>query len=222
MSEPNTENQGEKTFTQEQVNAIVSERVKKLQAQLDAASGLSKELEAIKAKLAEADEREKTAREEAELKGKSELEKLQIQLKKSTELFEATKRDHAKALADEQAKVQAATNGLSDYVRRHLVQSALAEAGVSPKATKDAVLAFMSEAQIELGETHDIKALAVGGKTFEKATEAAKHFLSEKPYFAAAPQGGNGTPRPNGGGAGAPVPNSLGGLLQSGLGSAKT
>jgi vacuolar-type H+-ATPase subunit I/STV1 len=198
------------------VNRIVEERVKKLKGEVESLRAVAGEVEGIKAKLQEADDEREKAREEAELKGKSELEKLQHQLAKATEARKALESDFSKRFADEQNKTKQATDGLTDYVRRHHVQSALAEAGIAPKATKAAVLAFLNEAQIEMGEGHELKTIAVGGKTFDKPTEAAKHFLSENPYFAAPPPGGSGTPRPNGGGA-APQPNSLGGLLSAGL-----
>lgn len=206
-----------KSFTQEQVNQIVADRVKKSQAELAAMAEKLKELDAIKAKLAEADAEREKAREEAELKGKSELEKLQIQLKKADEARKSLESDWGKRLAEEQSKAKAAADGLTDYVRRHLVQSALSEAGLAPKAGKAATLAFLTEAQIELSEGHEIKSIAVGGKTFDKPAEAAKHFLAENPYFAAAPAGGSNTPRPGTGGNTAAAPGSLGGLLSAGL-----
>lgn len=221
MADPIDDTSGGKTFSQEDVDRIVADRVKKLKGEVDSLRASVADIDTIKAKLADADAEREKAREEAELKGKSELEKLQHQLKKSDEARKASEADWTRQRTEYEAKVKQSADGLSDYVRRHNVQSALAEAGLTPKAAKAAVLAFMHEAQIEMGEANELKSIAVGGKTFDKPSDAAKHFLSENPFFAAAPAGGAGTPRPGNGGAPNAQPNSLGGMLSAGLAAPK-
>lgn len=196
----------EKTFTQADVDRIVQERVGKLKDQLKASEGLAAKLAEIEAKLAEADERETKAREEAELKGKTELEKLQIQLQKATDKSKLAESEWTKRLAEATAAAEAASGRHVEYVKRHLVTSALNDAGLAKGAGKAAALAFLTEAQLELDENHEIKSVAVAGKSFPKIGEAAAQFLTDNPYFKGPGPGGSGTPR---NGNGAPGGNAL-------------
>lgn len=209
-----------RTFLQADVDRIVQERVGKLKEQIKTLEASQGRLAEIEAKLAEADERETKAREEAELKGKSEVEKLQHQVQKATEAAKARDADWAKKVADSDAGRQAAELKFIDYVKRSAVSDALSGAGLIKGASRDATASFLSEAQIELGDDHQIRSITVGGKSFDKASEAAAHFLSEKPYFAEK-AGGSGAPRtfaqgPGGNGQSA----TLSSLLYQGLSQA--
>lgn len=212
---------GDKQFTQADVDKIVQDRVGKLKDQLKAFEGTAAKLAEIEKKLLEADEREKSVREEAELKGKTEVEKLQIQLQKATEKSKLSESEWTKRLGElESAKTQAETKHV-DYVKRHLITSALHGAGIAKGADKAATLAFLSEAQLELDENLEIKQVAVGGKSFAKIGEAAGAFLKENPFFAGSAPGGSGTQR---GASGAPGSReqhtSIESLISAGLNQA--
>lgn len=207
-----------KTFTQADVDRIVQDRVGKLNERIKAQDTQLARLAEIEKKLAEADEREAKAREEAELKGKSELEKLQIQIQKSTEAAKKAEADWQKKLAEVETQKTHAEKRFLDHVTRSAVSDALSLAGVVKTGAQDAALSFLSSAQIELDEGHKVKTVVVGGRSFDNPVEAAKHFLAEKPHFAEAPPGGSGNPR-NGTGAppGARTPTTVAGLLTQGL-----
>lgn len=191
----------EKTFTQADLDRIVQERVGKLKDQLKALGEQASRVSEIEKKLAEADAREQAAREEAELKGKSELEKLQHQLQKASEGRKSAESEWARKLAElETGKVQAEQRFV-DHVKTNAVKDALRAAGLVAGADKAASLAFLTEAQIELGADMSFTSIAVAGKSFTSPVDAAKEFLAQNPYFAAAPQGGSGSPRSVGGGA---------------------
>lgn len=204
---------GDRTFTQADVDRIVQERLGKQAEKIKTLEAGTARLAEIEKKLAESDEREQKAREEAELKGKTELEKLQIQVQKANEAMKAKDAEWQKKYGDiEQAKTQAEHRFL-DHVRRSAVSDALSSAGALKGAAKDAALSFLSEAQIELSEDHQIKTITVGGKSFDKPAEAAKHFLSEKPWYAEPSPGGSGAPRGVNGSAGGQPPSSIAGYF---------
>jgi hypothetical protein len=212
---------GGKTFSQEEVNAIVGERVGKLKTQLDTATAALSELDSIKARLAEADAAREEQLEQEKLKGKTELEKLQHNLQKSTEQRKQLEADWAAKVAAAEQVAAKAADAHRGYVQRHLVSSALADAGIAKGASKAATLTFLSEAQIELDDNLEPKSVAVGGKSFAKLAEAAKQYLVDNPYFAGRSDGGSGAPRSPLGGNGSPQtvdqhPN-IDSLLSAGL-----
>lgn len=206
---------GEKTFTQAELDRIVQDRVSKQNEKIKALEAQSARLAEIEQKLLESDEREKAAREEAELKGKSEVEKLQIQIQKSTEAAKKLDAEWQKKYADVETQKAHAEKRFVDHVTRSAVSDALLSAGVHKTASQDAALSFLSSAQIELDEGHQIKGVIVGGKSFTSPAEAAKHFLTEKPYFAESSPGGSGTPRSGGAPNGA-APTTVAGYLHGG------
>lgn len=204
---------GTRAFSQADVDRIVQERLAKQAEKIKTLEAGNARLIEIEKKLLESDEREKTAREEAELKGKTEVEKLQIQVQKANEQLKAKDAEWQKKYGEvETLKGQAETRFL-DHVRRSAVSDALSSAGLLKGAGRDATLSFLSEAQIELTEDHQIKTITVGGKSFDKPVEAAKHFLTEKPYYAEPAQGGSGSPRLGNGAAGGQPPSSIAGYF---------
>lgn len=209
----------ERTFVQADVDRIVQERVRALNDKVKALEASQLRLTEIEQKLAEADEREAKAREEAELKGKSEVEKLQHQVHKATEAARTRDAEWQKKLVDADTLKQQAEQRFIDHVKRSAVGDALVAAGLIKGASRDATASFLSEAQIELTDDHQIRSITVGGKSFERAADAAKHFLTEKPYFAEALPGGSGGPRSSVSGAtdGQGATSSLSGLLSHGL-----
>lgn len=186
---------GERTFTQADLDRIVGERLAKQADKLKALEAQTTRLTEIEQKLAEADAREQKAREEAELKGKSEVEKLQIQIQKATDAAKAKEAEWLEKLQGAERLRTDAEQKFVGHVKRSAIADALLAAGVVKTASADAALSFLSSAQIELDDDHQVKSVIVGGKSFDKPAEAAKHFLTEKPYFAESPPGGSGTPR---------------------------
>jgi hypothetical protein len=208
----------ERTFQQADVDRIVQERVRSLNDKLKTYEASQQRLAEIEQKLAEADEREQKAREEAELKGKTEVEKLQHQVHKATEAARVRDAEWQKKLADADTLKQQAEQRFVDFVKRSAVSDALIAAGLIKGASKDATQSFLSEAQIELSDDHQVRSITVGGKSFERVADAAKHFLTEKPYFAEALLGGAGSPRSSVTGAqDGQSAQSLSGLLSHGL-----
>ncbi len=212
---------GGKTFTQDEVNAIVQERVGKMKTQLDAATAALADLETIKQKLAEADAAREEATEAEKLKGKSEVEKLQHNLQKATDKQKQLDAEWKAKVDAAEAAAAKAVESHRGYVQRHLVSSALNDAGIAKGASKAATLAFLTEAQIELDDDLTPKSVAVGGKSFAKLEEAAKQYVLDNPFFAANPGGGSGAPRNALGSGGGPLTvdtiPTLDGLLSAGL-----
>jgi hypothetical protein len=207
----------EKKFSQTDVDRIVQDRVKGLKGEIEASKTKLGEIDEIKKRLAESDERETKAREEAELKGKSEVEKLQIQVTKANDALKAKDAEWQKRYVDVETLKTQAEQRFVEHVKRSAVSDALMSAGLLKTAGRDATLSFLTEAQIELDEHHQIKTITVGGKSFDKPAEAAKHFLTEKPYYAEPKEGGAGSPRRGGGGGNNALPGSVSGLLSQGL-----
>jgi hypothetical protein len=191
----------EKKFSQAEVDAMIQKRVAGLNEKLKAAEATAAKVAEIEAKLAEADaEREKATEAEA-LKGKSEVEKLQHQIKKNEELAAKAAADWQKKLSDAEGKAKAAEEKHVGHVTRSAVTEALVASGALGSAVGDAALSFLAEAQIERGEDGvSLRSITVGGKPFDKPADAAKHFLSTKPYYATPASGGaGGSKSPNGG-----------------------
>lgn len=190
---------GEAKFTQEQVNKIVQERLGKVQDELRAAKEIAAKVTDLEKRLADADAEKQKAADEAEVKGKTELEKIQIQLKKAQDAFKADTDKWSRERAEFEGKLKESGQKLTDFVKRHHVLPHLAS-GAADGAAKVAEMAFFAEAQIELGEDNVLKSISVGGKSFEKAEDAAKHFYSTAPYLAKPPtSGGAGSDRRPGG-----------------------
>lgn len=211
---------GKISMTQADLDALIQKRVGPLTDKIKASETALAKMADLEKRLSEADADKAKAAEDAEMKGKTELEQLRIQLQKATDKSKLAEGEWQKRIAEATALAETEKNSRLDYVRRNLVTSALNDAGLAKGAGKAAAMAFLAEAQIELTDTFDgAKSIAVGGKSFEKAADAAKHFLAENPYFAAVPAGGSGTPRGPGGGAQQPIDQhtDLAGLLSAGL-----
>lgn len=202
----------EKKFTQADVDKIVKDRVKGLNDKVTALEATAGRITEIEAKLAEAAAREQAAREEAELKGKSELDQLKIQLGKANDKIKSTETEWKQKYEQAEAGAQQAQQKFVAHVQRGAVGDALNAVGLAKTALKHAPGAFLSEAQVELDEQHAIKSVTYNGETFSKVGDAAAAFLKDNPHFAAPSDGGSGTPRGNHGAGGA-AGNSLIGLL---------
>lgn len=201
----------EKKFTQADIDRIVTDRLKKasgeltaLQAKVQEQATALGELGEIKKKLEDADKRETAAREEAELKGKTELERLQIAI---TKLTDAGKQKDAALQAKDQEWQQkhgALSTAFDDHVKTQLAAAALLGAKVHGAAAADAAMMFMRSAAIDLDEKRGIKSVSIDGTPFSDLKSAAAEWLKTKPWYAEAQPGGSGTP-PGAGRSGQPL-----------------
>lgn len=213
----------ERKFTQADVDRFVQDRLKKVNAELEGLKSQSAEFADIKKKLGEAERERQEALEAKALEGKNDLEKLQHQLAGATKKLETANAEWARRLEEQSGATKKIQDSHRSYVQRHLVGTALSDVGIAKGANKDATLAFLSDAQFDIDEeSGDLKAVTVGGKTFEKEklADAAKHFLSDRPYYAPPAGGGSGGPRSAlGGAAGGSVDSiqTLTGLLSTGM-----
>lgn len=185
----------EKTFTQAELDAILQKRIGPMTEKLKAYESQLATLPELSKKLEEAEAAKIQAAEEAELKGKSEAERLKHQMDKLQKSYKDLETERARSLAEKDALVKAAEQKHTDFVRRERAQAALFDAGVIKGASKHAVQGFLSDAEIELSEDGAIARVTVGGKPFDKPVDAAKEWLASNPYFAEAPAGGSGGPR---------------------------
>lgn len=188
-------------LTQEELDALIQKRVGPLQDKLKAREGLDAKVADLEKRLGEADAEKAKAAEEAELKGKTELEKLQIQLDKSSKQYKQLEESAAKLKNEYEGKLAESGKQLTDYVKRSYIAPLLA-ANAAEGASKFAEMGFFTEAQIELNEDRTIKSIAVAGKTFDKPDDAVKAFYEQNKVLARPPEkGGSGGPR-NGSGGG--------------------
>jgi hypothetical protein len=192
---------GAVTFTPEQqakVDQIIQERLAKAKAEAadakKAHDALKAEFEGMRGKLDELGSAAEKAREEAELKGKSDIEKLQHQFEKAQKALKDQEAAAAKKIAEAEAAKSATEKNLQDYVKRNVALSALT-GGLAEGAADDAVVSFLAGAEVELDEKLSVKSIVYGGKAFDKPEEAAASFFASKPHFAKAPPGGSGGPR---------------------------
>lgn len=180
-----------KTFTQEQLDAILKDR-------------LAKEERSLRAKI-EADVKTKSEQTTTELQKR--IEELELQGKTAAER-EAIERDRsAKAAAKQieerdaaaRKQIEELTNGkaASDAkLRNHLVRGALGNAlmksNINASALPDALAVFSSEAKVDLDDEGNVSAITYGGVAHKTPDDAAKAFLKQRTYFLP-PTRGNGT-----------------------------
>lgn len=194
-----------KTFTQDEVNAFLA-REKKRFGDYDA-------LKAGAAKATELEQQLAKLNEERELAGKSADEKARIEGERAKKRMDEERTALSKEVADAKALAAAKDARLKTTITRTELSAGLVGAKVYPDSLADAVTLMAAASKVELVEDEDgnssIASIVLGGITYKTAREAAEGFLKSKPYFASAPTGGAGTPRPNGG---APLPKDLASL----------
>lgn len=183
-----------KTFTQEQLDAIVAKQRRDLEAKF----GDYDQLKEAAGKVSELEKQLESIREEAELKGKSEAEKARIQLEKRMQQVEQRIAQAEKERDEATAKAEAAVKARLDVVKRHQLVGALQGAKVVPGALDDATDAMLRGAEIETDDDGNIKGITVAGGHFDKPAEAVAAFLKTKPYYQSHPGGGSGGTNPNG------------------------
>lgn len=192
------------TFTQAELDSLIQKRVGPITEKLRSAEKMLEEFEPMKARLLEREQEIAAAREEEAMKGKTELEKAKMQLEKNSKLMKEQESEWAKKLEAATAEAAKQAEARLSYVKQTHVSQALHAAGVRAGASKHALQAFLAEAELELSDANEISRVTVGGKPFDKPTEAAAHFLTQYPHFAEA-KGGSGTPPPNGFSGGRPT-----------------
>lgn len=202
MADENQPN-SEAKFTQADLDKVLGERLAKEREKFKDYDAVKAQLAEITEKLAKSDEERQAALEAKELEGKSELEKLKINLEKANKTAAEQAAAWAKKHADAESAAKSAYERFIGERKSNLVTNALVASGVRADVAEDALYIFMRDASFEIGEDHSIKGITVGGKAFEKAADAAKHFLTTKPTYAQPPKGGAGT-GPNPGGPGKP------------------
>ncbi len=194
---------GAKTFTQDEVSAIVSKEVKKAQSKFA-------DYDAIKAKAAQVDEltqRMTALEEEKALAGKSAEEKERARAAKESKKLLDDLAAAAKERDDMKSALEAERNSHRTTRLRTKLGSALTASDVFPQAAADALDAFQRESEAEFDEKGELVSLTMAhdgtrysASDLNKATES---FLKAKPWYAKGAPGGAGIKRPNGaGGAG--------------------
>lgn len=185
---------GAKTFTQDDVNAIIAKERKTWEAKSGEALKAAKEESATKlselqaqfdamktefedSKLSAAD-KEKKAAERAQNAANTKIAELQT------------------AIKAEQEKTAAATATLQgERVSRHL-SAGLNAANVFKGALADAVDAFGKVAKVDLDESGKLTTVTLGEASYTDIKEAATAFLKERPHFQKGPPGGTGSGSP--------------------------
>lgn len=184
----------QKTFSQEDVDRIVTQRLAKaekkysdydqLKEQAGQVPELSKQLDELKEKL--------------ELAGKDEKEKEKLLAEKLHAKTEREKAELEAKLQEAQAQAEKASQDLLTTVKKHHLTTALTSAKALPGALKHAVPAFMSEAEVEVDESGEVVSVTLDDVPYSDLGKAAEAYLKGNPHFAAATTGGGGSRNPNG------------------------
>lgn len=176
------------SFSQDDVNRIVAERLKKI-GDVDA-------LRAQAAKAAEYEGELARLREEAELAGKSEAEKAKARIEANEKRFRAELESRDKATAEATAKAAAAEAKYRAKVVDAQISSALVESKVHAPAHGTAMRDFLATAEIETDDDHKVTAVTVAGKRFSDVKQAAAAFLEANPFLLAHSGNGGSGSRP--------------------------
>lgn len=188
-----------KTFTQEEVSAIVSKETKAFKAKSEKAQA------ELAAKLAEQSAAFEKLQAELEIAGKPDAEKLKLiaerEQAKSRALIDTSTKER-----DEAVRVaEAARAELRQYKINTALTSAMASRkGILPDAVEKAVRLFALEASPEFDDEGNLSVEVAGVGRMTDVAKAAEAWLKLNPFFLAAPPGGAGTRAPNGRGAGVP------------------
>lgn len=183
-----------KTFTQDELNAIVAKRVGEVQKKFA-------DYDDVKAKAGKADEalaKVNELTEKLELAGKSEEEKAKLLAEKLQAKSEAERIALAKERDDAKAAAERAREDLRSTRIDHQVTAVLTSAKALPEMLPYAISAFRAETKIEHDDNDRITSITFDDVPYTDAKKAAEAWLKSRPGFAAAPAGGGGTRGPNG------------------------
>lgn len=184
-----------RTFTQEEVDQILSKRLSKFSKLEDQLNAILQENNTLKSQINDLDEK-------AKLAGKTELEKLQHEIAKRDKMLETVKADFTNQLNERDQRI----SGYETAIRKNKVQSvigsALQKAKVHKDAINDALDQFERTAEIDYDDkSGKVTRIVINDRPYDDPIKAAQEFLKAKPWFASAPSGG-GTNHPGGVGNG--------------------
>lgn len=196
--EPNPGGGGDppKTFTQDEVNAIIAKetgKVTKKFADYDDVKAKVAKVTELETKLAE-------LQEAAELAGKTATEREQALAAKAQKKIqdELTAAIEGKTTFEKELLAERAAHNTTRL--HHVLAQALNEAGALPKAQAKALAAMAAECTPEWNDKGELVSvlLEVDGTKYLTAdlTKAAQSYLKENPFFAAGGKGGTGASRP--------------------------
>lgn len=194
----------ERTFTQADLDRMIGSRIATEKKTSDA---LRAEVEAAKAKLAEAEQLQARlqALEDEKL---SATEKARKDADRAAAALAAKEAALVKERDEWKGKAEAAEKRRIESVVSREVGDALGAAKAIPGTLKHAIPAFRSEVEIDTDENGAISAIRFNGTTQKDLPTAAAAWLAANPHFLAHPGGGSGSARPNGTGARGLNPNA--------------
>jgi|GEM_PF-4700677 len=193
----------DKTFTQEDVNALLAKERKKLEDKF-------KDYDDLKTKAGEVDDlktRLETLEEEKDLAGKTAEEKERARAEKERTKLLADLEEAKTAREEAEAKLKSEGEAHRMTKVRTRLGTELTAAGVFPKAAEDALSTMLASSELDFDEeTGALKTLTLSHDgtryTPDEIGKACESYLKAKPHFAKAPAGGAGTTPPTGGGGG--------------------
>lgn len=179
---------GGKTYTKDDIERIVKQRLKKAEAEnakLAAnAEKAAKDLEALSAKFAKLEEAH-------EASGKSEIEKELAKTQRALAKLEAEKADAVKAATEAAALAAQATAGLKTTKLEAMLREGLRSSKAHGQGLDQAVRLMLAE-----GATLDDEGaftMKLGEVPYDKPADAAKKWLEANSHFAEGTAGGAGT-----------------------------
>lgn len=191
-----------RTFTQDEVTALVGREVSKAKSQF-------RDYDTIREKAGQVDDL--TAKYDAlqlqfEDAGKTAEEKERARASRERETLDRKLAALEQSRAEHETALEAERTAHRQTRASHDLMSALTGADVHPKAAGDALRALMAESELEYGEDGALAAITLRHNGMRHGADAlakaAADFLEAKPYFAKGAPGGAGTRPPNGGGSG--------------------
>lgn len=213
------------TFDEKQqakVNEIVQAEKAKLTAKLDDQKKLfdaqAAEFATLKESLGALQKAADTAREEGELKGKTDLEKLQHQFDKAQKQIKDGETTYTAKLAELTKSLETERGGRVDDAKRNWATSVLA-AGAREGMSTYAIQALLNEGQFEIDDNRQVTKVTFEGGAYDKPAEVAAAFYKARPGFAKPVDGGTDHPRHarGGNGSGMDSHSSIAGAIGAGL-----
>lgn len=207
MDEQNTAREGEdgtaaaapKTFTQEQVNALIAREVGKLKSKFGDYDALREQA----ARLSDVEAERQRLVEERELAGKTAEERLRVQHQRELDRLQKALADRDKAIAErEQMATQAQQTLRAERVGNALT-AALGKHRVIPTYLESARKLAQLDIAVEHGE--DGSVTATYGDTVGSIEQAVAAWVKDHDNYLPAPSGGAGTRTPNGVPTGKPL-----------------
>lgn len=187
-----------KTFTQDDVNRIVGQRVgeaTKKFADYDSLKQAASEVPTLKQRLEELEADKAKQGKTAEEIQRMEADKAARQLQRERE-------DANTKLTAAEKRALDAENALRTERTERALGAGLDGANVFAAAREDAVLLFSAASKVEFDDAGKVASVTYNAVAYKTAADAAKAFLKDRPHLASAgrPAGGGTTPPSGGGG----------------------